>query len=1599
LGVFSITPAYGLNDVCNTSNGTSNVVQFQNATTSLVATSNITVGGNVTAQSLISASNVEVGDRLKFSGSNVFVDTLRVADVAANLVTYDQATGELTDSGGSFMNKFTMVSEQPPSNIFSNVSTGPYTLTTSNLATNSNTFNAFDGTANAWVSGDLAGGYIGGSNVFHETNLTQLSNTHPTQFGDWLAVEFPYKSRLRHMKLTPLTAAQFPASANIYATNDSVTWTEIGYWKDRNPVTNSNVQTISVNTPEDFNKYALVATKAAGNSSNVAIQDWNLFTESVSVDGGKGVDKRRAATKTFVFTVSNASGANKYYINGVQQSSLQLEQNHTYIFDVSSTTLSGHPLRFSTTATGSEYTTGITNLGTYGGGGTATRTFAVTTDTPTTLYYFCTAHAGMGATMSISPTAELEVSGRIMSRDLVVTGTGGTSVGSGTTAQRAEYPALGTIRYNSTTGFMEGYAAAGWAPIAQPPTVTGISPLTTLTSGGIAQGWNTGTKIVAPDAQSSDYFGSGVATNSDGTRVIVGAYDEDTGGTTAGAAYIFTYSGGSWDTGTKIVANDAQANDYFGTNVAMSGDGMRVIVGADGEDGIGSQGGSGSGAAYIYTYSGGSWDAGTKIVAPDSATGDAFGSSTAMNSDGTKVIVGAYAEDPGGVGNGGAAYIFTYSGGSWDAGTKIVASPASASSDYFGRSVAISGDGTKVIVSASHEDSAATDAGAAYIFTYSGGSWAQEEKLTASDAQASDGFGWGNHPSVSMNSDGTRVIVGAYDEDTGGTSTGAAYIYTYSGGSWDAGTKILATDISDHNGGTSYYPKFGVGVSMSSDGTKVIVGAHLTDDAGTDSGAAYIYTYSGSSWDAGTKIVASDAQAGDNFGRYVSISGDGTKVIVGAHQEDTAATDAGAAYIFDYRATELFDASTQVFTATGTGIVSGSTVQLEGADGSLYSVSNVTPNAAGTQVTFKMGSEGVEFPPSAMTTNTSITGYVASASSTRPGVSGAAYKAFDDVVTTGSYWFASPGNATEGYDYNAPYLAGLDSAATQDISGITHRGHWLQLQIPNPVVLSRAVIGSTQAGYQHGQFVILGSNNGTNWTLLHADQNLPTTLSTNVTTLSAGSTEAFSYFRVVIKSKGAGSSNYNIEINNVQFFGGSGSWVLANQPYKVKVNSTSGLIGTSTAAIGFAVGWTSPAVGANLNFDIAASTTRTLVGTDGGGGTNRTFSVAPGSNALPSGLTLTGSTGVITGQIAANQDGVTTSVTFRLTDNTTGLFTDRAINIVGMSALYTWSPNPFTFGAARLNGGGAPPSTTHADTLYGATLQNYIDKGTYSSAAWRTYTAYFKLGASGGNSSQNGFQLWTVPITGTYTIKAYGANGGGLNTHSYSNNGSQPTRGGFGAWTQGNFNLTKGEKVLIIVGHIGREGSSFNSTASGGGGGTYVLKELGASTAVSNSSIYCIAGGGGGGRDHGQSASYGPGDGVASQAAEITSGGGGTASVNYGSGGGAGYFANGNVPTSTSSGFEAQRPYTGSQGGYGSWQWGSSHAYGNRYGGFGGGGGNSAHDAGGGGGYQGGGGLGAWSSPNLSAGGTSRNNGIAGTISFGNQTGLEQNGKVIVTLI
>jgi hypothetical protein len=163
-----------------------------------------------------------------------------------------------------------------------------------------------------------------------------------------------------------------------------------------------------------------------------------------------------------------------------------------------------------------------------------------------------------------------------------------------------------------------------------------------------------------------------------------------------------------------------------------------------------------------------------------------------------------------------------------------------------------------------------------------GPDWASatESIITASDAQVLDYFGW----DVAINSDATYVIVGAQREDGGAgnpiSDAGAAYIFTRAGSTWSQQAILRASDAQ-----ASDY--FGDSVSINSDGTYAIVGAHLEDTGGSNAGAAYIFTRAGSTWSQQAKIQASDAEANDVFGESVSINSDGTYAIIGAQYEDT----------------------------------------------------------------------------------------------------------------------------------------------------------------------------------------------------------------------------------------------------------------------------------------------------------------------------------------------------------------------------------------------------------------------------------------------------------------------------------------------------------------------------------------------------------------------------------------------------------------------------------------------------------------------------------------------------------------------------------------
>jgi len=279
--------------------------------------------------------------------------------------------------------------------------------------------------------------------------------------------------------------------------------------------------------------------------------------------------------------------------------------------------------------------------------------------------------------------------------------------------------------------------------------------------------WDTGTKLTASDGAAFDQFGDSVSMDAAGDTVIAGAIEGDGNVADTGAAYIYQFDGSAWDTGTKLIASDGAAFDFFGDSVSMDAAGDTVIVGASIDDDIGS--------AYIFQFDGSAWDTGTKLTPLDGALFDSFGSSVSIDGEGDTVIVGALTEtNANGIGAG-SAYIFQLNAGVWTQQEKLIASDGAAS-DSFGFSVDIDDDGNTVIVGALSDDDNGSESGSAYIYQFDGTDWNETKKVTAEppfDGAANDSFG----NAVSLDDTGDIGVIGANAHDHAGTSnTGSAYV-------------------------------------------------------------------------------------------------------------------------------------------------------------------------------------------------------------------------------------------------------------------------------------------------------------------------------------------------------------------------------------------------------------------------------------------------------------------------------------------------------------------------------------------------------------------------------------------------------------------------------------------------------------------------------------------------------------------------------------------------------------------------------------------------------------------------------------------------------
>lgn len=405
-------------------------------------------------------------------------------------------------------------------------------------------------------------------------------------------------------------------------------------------------------------------------------------------------------------------------------------------------------------------------------------------------------------------------------------------------------------------------------------------------------GWSETATLAPDDGTSVDGFGTSTAV--DGDLAVVGAPNAlDDGGASTGAAYVYDRTlYGQWGQETKLLAEDGDDRDGFGSEVDLDGD--TVLVGAPyAEDANGDS----TGVAYVFTRAGpGIWNQEAKLVADDVESGDSFGGAVSL--DGDRALVGASLADTADGSAAGAAYVFARDAtGTWTQEATLVA-PDGESSDQFGEGVSLDGD-TALVGAASDHDPGAEDTGSAYVLQESDGAWAVEAKLENPEPNDEDQFG------AELSLDGDLALVASPYDDSQGTDLGSVYAFTRADdGTWSQEDTLRAAD-------DGFLDTFGGSVSL--DGDLALIGAPRdTNDNGFYAGAAYLFARDDTgAWSEELKLNASSGDADDGFGGSVSL--DGGTAIVGA---SGAFDGAGASYVYEHL---LKQVRGQVQETTGSG--------------------------------------------------------------------------------------------------------------------------------------------------------------------------------------------------------------------------------------------------------------------------------------------------------------------------------------------------------------------------------------------------------------------------------------------------------------------------------------------------------------------------------------------------------------------------------------------------------------------------------------------------------------------------------------------------------
>jgi len=336
------------------------------------------------------------------------------------------------------------------------------------------------------------------------------------------------------------------------------------------------------------------------------------------------------------------------------------------------------------------------------------------------------------------------------------------------------------------------------------------------------------------------------------------------------AAYIFYYNGSTWSEQQKI--QETTFGSSFGYAVSISGD--TVVIGSSNTD-VNSPDGT---KAYVYTRSGTTWSLQQKVDPSQAEHDDFFGYQRTMKldkSNNNQFIAGSSSEDESYSAEG-AVYIFTRSGTTWTEQQRIVPADGAINSNY-GITADIAGD--YAVFGGRPGNNFAV-----YVWTRSGTTWSQQTTITQPSGHTNSQYAYDS--GLSINSTGDTIAVGAYGNTS--TQAGKVFIFTRSGTTWTNQAVIQPSDTANGD-------YFGWDCQLDTTGDTLVVGAKLASTGGK----VYVFTRSGTSWTEQKDFTASDVAANWEFGEDVAIDGSKGKIVVGARQYNSSNNGQGAVYIFD----------------------------------------------------------------------------------------------------------------------------------------------------------------------------------------------------------------------------------------------------------------------------------------------------------------------------------------------------------------------------------------------------------------------------------------------------------------------------------------------------------------------------------------------------------------------------------------------------------------------------------------------------------------------------------------------------------------------------